>query len=487
LRTPPQFSPALIRDWHNETAMDYRTAHQLLQDQGQLDVLRFWDTLDESQRGHLLADIEKIDWPLIRRLASESGSAALEIGAMHPPSREMVTCATAPEGSNSLKEAAIRGRQLIQDRRVAALTVAGGSGTRLGFDGPKGLFPITPIKNKTLFQHFAESIVATNKRYSSEIPWYVMTSPENHLETDAFFRSHNFFGLDPERVSFFQQGTMPALSDQGKVLLAERHRIALSPDGHGGTLTALSRSGALDDMTAQGIEYISYFQVDNPLVNVVDPLFVGQVHVGKSEVGSKVIRKAFDDEKVGVFATVDGRLRVIEYSDLPSELARQHNDDGSRTFDFANMAVHVFSLDYVKRLTAPGAETALPWHRARKKVSHVDPVSGELVEPESPNAIKLEQFIFDAIPLARQPLLLEVARSEEFSPVKNAAGNDSPETTRAQWMSRAKQWLKRCGRAVGDDVLVEISPLYALDLEELRAKLAAENLDPVAGNIYLGP
>ncbi len=349
--------------------------------------------------------------------------------------------AAAPSPASVIKPSEVdsaemaRGRTLLSQGRVAALTVAGGQGTRLGFDGPKGAFPISPVRNKPLFQLFAESILATSRRCGAAVPWYIMTSPHNDTATRRFFAEHNYFGLPGDDVLFFHQGVVPAFDRRGKILLDWPHRIALSPDGHGGTLLALARSGMLADMARRGIEQISYFQVDNPLVYCVDPLFIG-LHVSRqSEMSSKTVTKADDLERVGNFAVAGGKLTVIEYSDLPDTLARARNPDGSRTFDAANIAIHAISLAFVERLTANPASFALPWHIAHKKVPYTDLETGARIEPAEPNAIKLESFIFDALPLAERPLILETSRAEEFSPVKNATGMRSIATARRD-MSR---------------------------------------------------
>jgi UDP-N-acetylglucosamine/UDP-N-acetylgalactosamine diphosphorylase len=233
---------------------------------------------------------------------------------------------------------------------------------------------------------------------------------------------------------------MPAFSMDGKLLLAETDSLALSPDGHGGSLRALNRSGALADMKRRGIEHLSYFQVDNPLVHTIDPVFLGLHDVTGSEMSSKTIPKAGPLEKVGNFVVGDGVLQVIEYSDLPDELAHQTNPDGSLKFNAGSIAIHALRLSFVERLTSTG-RLELPWHRAEKKVPYVDE-RGSTVKPDKPNAVKLEQFVFDAIPLAKNAIVYETERAEEFSPVKNAEGVDSPATSRRDQIRRAARWLR---------------------------------------------
>lgn len=444
---------------------------------GQGHLLRYWGELDHAQRAELLDDLEQIDFercaPLIETIVKRAAPfklpARLEPAVTHP-------AAPGPELAERYKRAREIGDEAIRAGKAAAFTVAGGQGTRLGFDGPKGMFKITPVREAPLFQVFAENLLGIERRYGRRPRWYVMTSPANDRATRDFFERNAYFGLSAADVMFFPQRQMPAFLQDGRIAMSERHRIALGPDGHGGSLNALAKSGALDDMRRHGIEYISYFQVDNPLVRVIDPLFIGLHIETGSEMSSKAVSKAHDLERVGNFCVADGKLVVIEYSDLPEELAVSKNPDGSRRFDAGSIAVHVLSRAFVERLTAKGAPVQLPWHRAVKKVAVLDD-DGRVLQPAEPNVVKLEAFVFDAIPLARNPLVLMTPREEEFSPVKNAEGADSPATTRRDLLLRAGRWLESCGVRVPRDaegvpaLPLEISPKYALDAEDLRERL----------------
>lgn len=452
---------------------------------GQDHVFQFWPTLSPGQRAELIADLQSLNLDALPEHArmAVKGSEAHVAGRIEPA--KVIR-------ANEISEKAVeRGRELLSKGRVAAFTVAGGQGTRLGFDGPKGAFCISPVKNKSLFQLFAESILATDRRYGCATRWYIMTSPANDAETQGYFREHNYFGLPPERVRFFQQGVMPAFDKAGKILLDEPHRIALSPDGHGGSLLALARTGMLAEMAAHGVEHISYFQVDNPLVYCLDPAFIGLHDLHQSEMSSKTLPKADDLERVGNFVMADGRLAIIEYSDLPESLARAKNPDGSRKFDAGNIAVHILSRAFVERLTRDAASFALPWHRAEKKVPHVDLATGRRVEPAQPNGIKLESFVFDALPLAERAILVETIRAEEFSPVKNATGVDSVETARRDMSRRAARWMEGAGIAIprnaaGEpDGVFEISPLLALDAEEFRERHKGTKSIRAGESVYL--
>lgn len=445
---------------------------------GQGHLFTFWDELNERQRSELLHDIAQIDFDTLDRLIPTHVKSTPVADLLGDPEPADALPARPDRSRQKMyDDAKTLGQNLIADGKVATMVVAGGQGTRLGFDRPKGEFAISPVTNKPLFQLFAETILATGRRYGRPIPWYVMTGPTTDQPTRRYFAEHDYFGLRSEDVFFFCQGVMPAVDREGRILLDRKHRVSLSPDGHGGCLLALSTSGALQDMQHRGIEVVSYFQVDNPLASPIDPLFVGLHHLTDAEMSAIAVPKADDLERVGNFARVDGRLCVIEYSDLSDELARARNTDGSRKFDDGSIAVHAFSRTFIERLTQGEDSIALPWHRAEKKVAYVDINSGERIVPDRPSAVKLELFVFDALPLARQTMVLRQNRADCFSPVKNAEGVDSPITAQRDMSRRAARWLEVCGVRVprtpdGEpDGVFEISPTLALDAEQLNSAL----------------
>lgn len=380
------------------------------------------------------------------------------------------------------------GEHLVRAGKVAAFVVAGGQGSRLGFEGPKGCFPAGAVTGKPLFQIFAEQILRASRVYGRVVPWYIMTSPLNHAATESFFREHDFFGLNSADVMFFQQGVMPSLDIRtGAMLMASKSELATNPDGHGGSITALHRSGALADMKRRGVEHLSYFQVDNPHVRIIDPAFIG-LHAtapeSSGEVSSKMLAKASAAEKVGVFCLVDGRLDMIEYSDMPSELANATHADGSLKFNAGNPAIHLFSVAFMERLSS--GDAALPYHRAEKKVACIDPQTGEAITPEKNNAVKLEKFVFDALPRAERSLVLETDRVEEFAPIKNATGADSVESSRVLQTQRAARWIEAAGGRVprtasGEpECVLEISPLTAAGPDDLRDIARGLKIEPGA-------
>jgi len=446
---------------------------KLLKKHGQSHLLGFWEQLDDGQRQGLLAQIQGLDLAktdlLVRDVITRSDSAGMSIDFSPAPFYSVVPAGA--EQQRHYRQAVETGRKAISAGKVAAFVVAGGQGTRLGFDGPKGDFPISPVRNRTLFQIFADTIVAVSQKYGAPCPWYVMTSPLNYNETVEIFRSNNYYGLDAESVFIFQQGTLPNFSLDGRILLADKANIACSPDGHGGSLKALAHSGALEDMKKRGVEFLSYWQVDNPLINIFDPLFIGLHALDKAEMSSKAVIKARPKEKVGNFCLTDGKITVIEYSDLPDELAERRNPDGSLAFQLGSIGIHIISRTFVEKLNRKGF--SLPLHKAVKKIPHIDQ-QGNFVESDG---IKLESFVFDAIPLASKSIILETLRSEEFAPTKNATGVDSVETTKQMMVARAAAWLESAGAAVprkpdgSVDCLLEIAPGFALEKEDVRAKL----------------
>ncbi len=371
------------------------------------------------------------------------------------------------------------GEKALAAGEVAVVIVAGGSGTRLGFDGPKGTYPIAPVSAASLFQIHAEKVVALSRRHGRMIPLYIMTSPENHEVTARFFEENDNFGLS--HVRFFVQGQMPAVDrESGQILLAEKGHVALSPDGHGGTLYALAAPGrspvpsCLEEMRELGVRTIFYFQVDNPMVKIADPAFLGLHRQADAEMSFKVIEKIAPDEKLGVVVRVDGKPQVIEYSDLPAELAELREPDGGLQLWAGSIAVHALERSFVERLVQ--GDTRLPFHRAIKKVPFVDS-NGDIIRPDAPNAVKFERFIFDALPMAGRFALVETDRAVEFEPLKNATGPDSPATVRQRMSDQFADWLEAAGAKVerrSDGSVpfgIEISPLYALDAAELKAKL----------------
>ncbi len=446
-----------------------------LRQYGQEHVLAHWDRLGDDERRSLLGQLNVLDLEELRQLYEQRDTAC----ELPDPEQIEPPPVARPDADPDLRRL---GEELLRAGQVAVLLVAGGQGSRLGFEQPKGMFPVGPVSNKSLFQVHAEKVLALRRRYGAAVPLLVMTSDATHADTVAFFAEHQRFGLPTDDICFFQQGTMPALDlATGRLLMEGPGRLFTSPNGHGGTLTALAESGLLDQLRSQGIEEIFYFQVDNPLTKIADPAFLGCHRAARAEASTKVVPKLGPTERTGNVVRVAGRCAIIEYSDLPQALAEQTDEQGRLRIGAANTAIHIFNVAFLGRVT--GAAANLPFHVAKKKVPYLDD-AGRLVQPAHENALKFERFIFDVLPLAERWSVVETSRREEFEPLKNATGPNSPETVRRALSELAADWLTQAGISVPKDVPLEISPLFALDAEELAARV--DKKMPITGATYLG-
>jgi UDP-N-acetylglucosamine/UDP-N-acetylgalactosamine diphosphorylase len=437
-------------------------------------VLAFWEELSEAERQHLADQIEHLDLKrleqLHRRHEVPEDWAALAHRALAPPAIRLNQIAP----SIAPQDAFDRGQQALSAGQIGVILVAGGQGTRLGSDAPKGMFAVGPVSGASLFQIIIEKILARARVARMRIPLYLMTSPATHQPTIDYLRANENFGLPEEDLKVFCQGTMPAVDAQsGRLLLADKHALALSPDGHGGMLQALSESHCLADIRRRGLHQLFYCQVDNALVNVCDPLFLGYHLLAHSELSTQVVAKRTPRDKVGNVVSVDGRLRIIEYSDLNplgDDVVTRRAADGAEIFWAGNTAIHIFNTVFLERMVRSG--TALPFHVAHKAVGHLDPSGGQ-VEPERPNAHKFERFIFDLLPEARQAIVVEVDEAKAFAPLKNAPGEsrDTLATVQEQMIALHREWLEAAGCEVSPGVAVEISPGFAQSAQELAAQV----------------
>jgi UDP-N-acetylglucosamine/UDP-N-acetylgalactosamine diphosphorylase len=451
---------------------------------GQGQVFAFYDRLSDEAKARLVAEAAEIDLGevdrLVRTLVAVGGSPAVDLEGLIPAPYERLPARGGDAASWARAKAT--GESALRAGRVAAFTVAGGQGTRLGYDGPKGTFPVTPVRRHSLFNVFSDKIMAAGTRYGRPLHWFIMTSHQNHEATESYFRENRHFGLDPARIHFFRQGRMPAVDFAGKILLERQDSLALSPDGHGGSLRALDRSGALDLMASEGIDTLSFFQVDNPLVRCIDPAFIGW-HLEKgSEMSSKTVPKAYPEEKLGHFCIRKGKLVVIEYSDLPMSLQKEKDPaTGALRYEAGSIAIHAIDREFIRRMASGSG--ALPFHRADKKIATVDS-AGKDVKPDKANGVKFEMFVFDALPFAGNPVVVETSRADDFSPVKNAEGVDSPATCRADQLSQFARWLRLGGASVpGDasgriDFSMEVSPLFGYDEDSFMESWSRLNPKP---------
>lgn len=415
---------------------DLAQLRTLLAKHRQEHLLAFWDVLTDDQRDELSATIARIDFDEITKLFDHEAS--------HTDWSEIAGRATGPNAvrihesghAQTVADAKKRGSEALASGEVGVLLVAGGQGTRLGFDHSKGMYPIAPDSGRTLFQILIAKLLDRADQHGAAIPLYLMTSPTTHEETVEFLEKHERFGLPSEDLNVFCQGTMPAVDSRtGKILLAEKGRLALSPDGHGGVVDALLRNSLLTDMARRGVRRLFYMQVDNPLVEVADPRFLGHHLLSGSQMSTQVVRKVEATEKVGNVVAVEGRLRIIEYSDLPADVACRRDRSGELALWAGNIAVHVIDVALLREV-ADHIET-LPWHLALKQVPYVD-ATGHLVSPSEPNATKFERFVFDLMPHAEDALAFEVERSTAFAPLKTS---DDVQRVRRQLREHQPKWL----------------------------------------------
>lgn len=456
-------------------------------------------SLSDQQAKAFQEQVVSVNWTLVADLVDEhvlahsSSDSGLDTACLAPASFVALPVTKADFEAN--QKAALKGEKLLEDGQVGVVIVAGGQGSRLGFNGPKGVFPIGAVTGSSLFYFHARKVLSIGRKYGKPVPLLIMTSPENDAATRAHFEGNKHFGLNPEHVRFFTQGQMPAVDRAtGQPLFSNKANLALSPDGHGGALYALSRREDQDSQSALewaerfGVKTLFYFQVDNPLVKIADPAFLGLHAQAVAEVSFKVVSKQDPAEKVGVVCqTPDGRKLVIEYSDLPAHLAEAREPSGELAFRAGSIAVHIFQTEFLKRLAT--GSTRLPFHKAIKKVAFWDPQTGQSHDPVSPNAVKFEAFIFDTLPLAERSLIVETDRREEFEPLKNASGPDSPATVRAAMTRIAANQLAEAGVQVPVDnrgqpiYAIELDPGFLVDQTHLIARLGPDL--KVFGDIWL--
>jgi len=440
--------------------MNFTDAERLLRKCGQEHVLAHWKKLGKKDRDALLAQIATLDPKSLAGCAE-----ALRKGAEVPDSSKGVAPKVAVLKGAKLAEAVAAGEKELKAGRVAALLVAGGQGSRLGYDGPKGCYSIGPITDAPLFYFHTRKILARSIRYGKAIPFYIMTSEANYDATKKCFEDNKYFGLNPADVFFFKQGMWPGMTKDGKIIMDAPGHVFMSPDGHGGLLAALKRSGALADMKKRGIKSVFFFQVDNPLVEIADPAFVGYHVLQKSEYSLKLCAKREPKEKVGMPMRFGKTFRMVEYTEMTDEQCNRRGKDGKLYFLYGSPAIHVFDRAFLDR----EASKAMPLHLAFKKIPYVD-AKGKVVKPSEPNGYKFEKFIFDVLPNAKVAAFLAFDQKDEFSPVKNAEGGDSPATCRADMQAKWRRWLAECGISVPEGTPLEIDPAYAVDAAQLKER-----------------
>ena len=385
-------------------------------------LLNGFEKLNETKQKQLLEQIENTDFELINSLYNNTRKE-VEI----PESQITPIEYLDKDKLNGYYKGFLEtGEKAIRDGRLAAVTMAGGQGTRLGHKGPKGTFDIGLDSHKSLFELLSDSLKEQGKKYNVTIPWFIMTSRENNAETVEFFAKHKYFGYEKDKnIFFFEQGELPMVDTEGKILIGEDGLIKEAADGHGGIYEALVKNGMTKKMRELGVEWIFIGGVDNCLVKMVDPILMGiaiQKHV--TAAGKSVV-KANPQEKVGVFCKRNGRPSVVEYTEIPKEMSEATDKRGELIYGESHILCNLFNIDAVERM----GSKPLPYHTAFKKATYIDK-DGNKVVPDGPNAYKFEAFLFDAFGELDDMAILRVKREEEFAPVKNASGVDSPETAR---------------------------------------------------------
>lgn len=454
-----------------------QTLVQALAAAGQDHVFAHWDALGDRARRRLIRQLEGLDLGLLAPM--KEAIAALQ----HKPQRRLApaeTFALADETfpfalSNAARAVAPLGERALARGEVAVVLVAGGQGTRLGFEGPKGCYPILPLSNMTLFEVFARKLLRARAHFGRAPALYVMVGGHNEAATRAFFEQHKFFGLDPADVQFFAQGELPALDGQGRFVMAAPDALWTGPDGHGGVIAAMAHKGVLADMRRRGVKLVSYLQVDNLQCPVADAAFLG-LHVSEgAEVSLKVVRKHDPAEKVGIYCLDDGVPGIVEYTEFTDHDSGLRDATGRLAYWQGSIAVHAFGVEFLQRLA--DTRTQLPLHAALKKV---DAIGG----PQQ--AHKFERFVFDALPLANRVVCLEVPREEQFLPLKNADGPFGPDGVRQSYQQYWKQALKLARPELAPPPAIEVDPALCENARELAAAIEGRRID-TSGPLRLAP
>lgn len=451
-------------------------------------VLEHLSQLSDEQRDVLLQQLESIEVEKLSGLlevALADQKSLSEEAKIMPFSKNVarVGADDSPEDKRLTDNARQTGLEAIRKGEVAALVLAGGQGTRLGFDGPKGMYDIGLPGGRTLFCMIAERIQKLCQLASadaaSSIPFYIMTSPLNHDDTVTYFEDNSYFGLPPDSVQLFQQGMLPCLDNNGKIIMESAGKVAMAPDGNGGIYPSLLKSGMLEDMKLKGVKYLHVFSIDNALVKPADPIFVGYCIDQGADCGNKVVWKAHAHEMVGVVAEKDGKPCVVEYSDITTEMAERTDESERLVFGAGNICNHFYTLDFINNVIVPNLGNM--YHVARKKIPYYNVETKETVTPTANNGMKLESFIFDVFPLSQQMAILDVPRSDEFAPVKNAPGSasDSPDTAREMISALSKKWVEDAGgNLVGNvDAVCEVPPLVSYAGEGLEERVEGKDID----------
>lgn len=398
--------------------MNYSEAFELLKAHSQEHILKFYNELDEKQQNELLNQIENIDWSIFDIL--EKKDKLSDRGVFEP-----LGALEVDEIQNRETEFREKGIEALQKEKIAAVLLAGGQGTRLGLDKPKGTLNVGVNKTLYLFEAHIKWLLKLKEECGAYVPLYIMTSDINNKDTVDFFEEHNYFGYDKSHVTFFVQEMAPAVDYDGKIYMAEKGKIALSPNGNGGWFRSMMRAGLVEDMKKKGIEYLTAFSVDNVLQKINDPVFVGATVLSGADIGAKVVKKVADREKLGVLCLEDGKPSIVEYYEITDEMANLRDEKGQLAYIFGVILNYMFKLEKLIELMTK----EMPLHIVEKKIPYIDE-NGNQVKPEEPNGYKFETLILDMVHLMDSCLSYEVVRKKEFAPIKNKTGVDSLESAR---------------------------------------------------------
>ena len=395
----------------------------LLEKYNQEHIIKFLEKLEGKEKEELIEQINKIDFDLLTSLYN---SAQEEIEIKESKILPIKCLDKEKMEKYELDQLEELGNKIVELNQYAVVTMAGGQGTRLGHTGPKGTFKLDVYgKGKYLFEILAENLKQSNELYNVTIPWYIMTSKENNDETVEFLEKNNYFGYDKNKVTIFTQSELPIMDFEGKLLITKEHKIKEASDGNGGTYSSLRASGALAKMKEDGIKWVFIGGVDNVLLNMVDTILLGLAIKKKVKIASKTVMKANPEEKVGVFCKQNGVPKVIEYAELPVKMAKQINKDGELKYGESHIMCNLYSIEAIEKIS----KESLMYHFAKKKNAYIDENGKEII-PKEPNSYKFESFIFDAFEFFDKIALVRGKREDDFAPVKNAEGVDSPKTAK---------------------------------------------------------
>ncbi len=399
--------------------MDINTAKKKLEKYGQIHLLKYYDELSDGEKEELLTQIEETDFSMLK--LCEKGSCSVEKGIITP--LEAMQLSEIEENKETFFNAGV---SAIKAGKVGAVLLAGGMGTRLGSDDPKGMYNIGETKDVYIFERLINNLMDVVNITGAWIHLFVMTSDKNNDATISFFKEKNYFGYNKEYVTFFKQEMAPATDYSGKIYMESKSHMSTSPNGNGGWFISMDRSGVLDKVKKAGIEWLNVFAVDNVLQRMADPVFVGAVINKGCAVGSKVVKKAAPDEKVGVMCLEDGKPSIVEYYELTEELMNAKDKNGEPAYNYGVILNYLFSVKELEKIM----KQSMPLHIVEKKIPYIDE-NGQLIKPESPNGYKFETLVLDMIHLMDSCLPFEVIREREFAPIKNKTGVDSVETAKA--------------------------------------------------------